>query len=109
MDLQLLICNSQELNKCAVVPATVACDNLLDGDVGPRHEAHQTDDTDREVLDHHPPLHAFVMEGDDLKQRWNDEGQSAAAYRTHQRDHKVELWNQYGEGTWGETAKGQHV
>lgn len=89
----------------AVVSAAVTCHNLLDGDVRPRHKAHKANETDDDVLDHHPELHVFIMEGDDLKQRRNDEGQSAATHGAHQRDDEVKLWDQYGESTCGENSK----
>lgn len=98
--------HSQELKVRAVVSVAVPCHNLLDGDVRPRHKAHKANEADADVLDHHPELHIFIMEGDDLKQGWNDEGQSAATHGAHQRDDEVKLRDQYGENTCGKTAKG---
>lgn len=89
--------------------AAVPCHNLLDGDVRPRHKAHKANETDADVLDHHPQLHVFIMEGDDLKQGRDDEGQSAAAHGAHQRDDQVKLRDQYGQSTCGETAEEHHV
>ncbi len=89
--------------------AAVPCHNLLDGDVRSCHKAHKANETDADVLDHLPQLHVFIMEGDDLKQGRNDEGQSAAAHGAHQRDNQVKLRDQYGQSTCGETAEKHHV
>lgn len=95
----------QHSQDCTVVSVTVSGHNLLDGGVCSCYEAHKAEDADEDVLGKHPGLHVFIVEGDDLEQRRNDEGQSAAAHRAHQRDDQVQLWDQYGQSTCRQAEK----
>lgn len=80
-------------------------DDLLDGDVGAGHKAHEAHQADEDVLQHHPVGDALVVEGKQLQQRWDDEGQGTAADGAHQRDDQVQLRDQDGKGTWGERGR----
>lgn len=82
---------------------SVAGDDLLDGDVGSREEADQPHQADDDVLDGHQRRQALGVERQDLEDGREDQRQEAAADRAHQRDDKVELWDQDGEGAWRRT------
>lgn len=78
----------------------VAGDDLLDGDVGSRHEPHQPNQADQDILGGHQRRHALSVKGQDLQDGGEDQRQEAAADRADQRDDEVQLRDQDGESTW---------
>ncbi|RXM96182.1 Protocadherin Fat 1 [Acipenser ruthenus] len=65
-------------------------DDLLDGDVGPGHEAHQADDADEEVLADDPPGQPLAVEGQDLQDGREDEiGPGHEAHQADDADEEV--------------------
>lgn len=56
-----------------------AADDLVDGHVGPKDEAHEANQADEDVLGHHQWGQALPVEGQDLKNGGKDERQEAAA------------------------------
>lgn len=61
----------------------VSSDDLLDRDVGAGHKAYKANQADDGVLHHHPVGDALIVEGEQLQERRDDEGQSAAADGAH--------------------------
>lgn len=80
-------------------------DDLLDGDVGSRQEAHEAHHADDAVLDGHQRGHALSVERHQLQDGREDERQEAAADRAHQRDDQVQLRDQDGEDAWKERRR----
>lgn len=91
--------SSHHLEGHPLVAGGIAGNDLLDGDIGTGHKAHQAHRADEAVLEPHPPGEALVVEGEDLQQRRDDEGQGTAADGAHQGDDQVQLWDQDGQST----------
>lgn len=84
----------------------VAEDDLHHGDVRPREEADEPHHADDHILGRHQRRQALCVEGDDLQDGREDQGQEAAADRAHQRDDQVQLRYQDGQGAWRRTDRG---
>lgn len=72
--------------------------------VGAHHEADEAEEADEHILGDEQRVHALCVVGGDLQQRGEDESQSAAADRAHQRDDEVQAGDKDGQSTWRERA-----
>lgn len=67
--------------------------HVLQTDIRPHQEAHESEEDDKQILPQHPlgPAQAIRPEGDDLDKGREDQGQSGATERPHQRNHRPQV------------------
>lgn len=83
-------------------------DDLLHRDVRSRQKPHEAHQTDEKVLHGDQRRQAFIVEHSDLQERREDQRQETAADRAHEGDDKVQLWDQYCQGTRDDDQRGSH-
>lgn len=71
-------------------------DQLIEGLVCSKYTPQKAQDADHDILCNGGTAHVFSIKGDELQERWDDEGQGTAAHRAHKRDDQVQAGDENG-------------